>query len=114
MGKVTIRTSLTSQGYLVLSPWDGNANQYAILAISAGTNSISKLEIVSSLNSFNLARFNYLFNYTICTKKYNPKVYLGAIQTVANMWNYDSQNGQNWAQKSGSWLTCFMLFNTFI
>jgi len=46
-------------------------------------------------------------NYVNCTKKYNPKVYMGAIQSVAKNWNIDTQNAQNYPaadlEKSGSW-----------
>ncbi len=63
MGKVTNRTSQTSQGFLAISPWDGNKNSYAYSAINLGSNFISKLEIVSSLNCLNIGRDNYHYKY---------------------------------------------------
>ncbi len=113
MGKVTIRTGLTSQGSLSMNPWKGDRSIYEFCTINKGNNFISLLEIVSSLNVFNIAHWQYHYYYINCTEKYNPKVYLSAIQSVSYQWNYDTQTGQtnplpNPAfdpQKSGS---CFM------
>ncbi len=107
MGTVTGRTSQTSRGWLTISPWIENNFTYTISQLDLGNNSISKLEVVSALNSFNLGYDQYHFNYSTCTKKYNPKVYLSAVQSVAYAWNYDQQNTEKWAsnghEKSGSW-----------
>ncbi len=94
MGKVTIRTGLTSQGSLSMNPWLGDYSSYDYSTINKGTNPISKLEVVSSLNFFNLGHWEYHFNYQNCTQKYNPKLYLGAVQIVGETWNYDRQTGQ--------------------
>ncbi len=104
MGSVNIRTSHTSQGSLTFNPYNGDANQYAVSAINLGSNPLSKLEIVSSLNSFNIARWQYHYNYGVCTKKYNLKVYLGAVQSVAEAWQLDNNTGIKSDQKSGSLL----------
>ncbi len=75
--------------------------------INLGNNSNSKLEIVSSLNSFNLAYYQYHFNDGNCVKKYNLKIYFGTIQSVAHQWNFDTdssrQNLLGGVEKSGSW-----------
>ncbi len=102
MGQVTIRTSLTSRGFCALSPWNGSGYEYSVLQIKLGSNPISKMEIVSLLNLSNTGFQMYHYNYVNCTKKYNPKVYLGAVQNVSKAWQVDLQNGTNSGQKSGS------------
>ncbi|HBD06395.1 MAG TPA: hypothetical protein DCY93_03180 [Firmicutes bacterium] len=94
MGKVTVRTIRTSGGFLALSPWGGDYGPYDYSAINLGNNFIAKLEIVSSLNSFNISHHLYHFNYINCPEKYNPKVYFGTIQSVSFWWLYDNQTGQ--------------------
>ncbi len=106
MGSVTTRTSQTSRGIHVLSPVNGAVSDYSLTTINLGSNSISKLEVVSSLNSFNIAHAMYYYHYAY-TSKYNPKLYLGsAIQTTSSDWNndYDSarQNLLGGVEKSGS------------
>ncbi len=105
MGKVTIRTGLTSQGTLSMNPWLGDRSIYEFSTVNKGNNSISLLEIVSALNSFNLGHSQYHFNYLNCVKKYNPKVYLGAVQSVAKEWILDLNKGLPGSEKSGSWQT---------
>ncbi len=110
MGKVNIRTSYTSRGFVALSPWNDSRLPYSVLMINLGNNFNKKLEIVSALNSFNIALNQYHFLHSNCPEKYNPKVYLGAVQTAALNWNYDYQTGQenglgnlpDGLQKSGS------------
>ncbi len=95
-----------------MNPWLGDYSSYDYSTINKGTNPISKLEVVSSLNFFNLGHWEYHFNYQNCTQKYNPKLYLGAIQTASRDWNYDLQTGQtnglgnlpDGLQKSGSYV----------
>jgi len=96
------RSSLTSQGYLAISPWNDASLIYATSQINLGNNPISSLEIVSALNSFNLACWQYHLNYTCCYQKYNPKVYFGTIQTSAIGWQFDNNLGLKTDQKSGS------------
>ncbi|HBD06096.1 MAG TPA: hypothetical protein DCY93_01635 [Firmicutes bacterium] len=94
-----------------MNPWTNSDCIYTIIQLLLGNNSISNLEIVSSLNSFNLAYFQYHYFYGSCHSKYNPKIYLGTIQTTSYQWNYDGQTGQTnglpnlpeGGQKSGSW-----------
>jgi len=102
MGGASVRTGSTTKGILALSPWSYRDCAYALAQINLGNNSISKLEIVSSLNSFNLTRLMYHFNYENCAKKYNPKVYFGTIQTASKNWNNDNNSGLKSEQKSGS------------
>jgi len=108
MGQVTIRTGQTSRASCFLSPWNGENDKYSVAMINLGNNPISSLEIVSSLNLSNSARAMYSYHYTNRPKKYNPKVYFGAIQSSTQQWLYDIQNDQNPSlgdvQKSGSWL----------
>ncbi len=111
MVSVTIRTSVTSQGFIGLSPWLGDRSIYEFCTISKGNNPLSKIEIVSALNSFNLTWDQYYYNSNNCPQKYNPKVYLSALQTVGETWIFDRQNGQKnglpnlpeGVQKSGSY-----------
>ncbi len=112
MGDATIRTGLTSRGFCALSPYNGDANLYAVSAINLGNNFISKLEIVSALNSFNISTHLYHYNNRNCTKNYNPKVYLSAIQSVSMYWFYDEDSNRtnlptlplSDPEKSGSWI----------
>ncbi|HBD05886.1 MAG TPA: hypothetical protein DCY93_00550, partial [Firmicutes bacterium] len=83
MGIVTKRTTHTARGFIGLSPWDGDKNPYGVSAINLGSNPNSKLEIVSSLNISNQAHLMYLINFLNCPMKYNPKVFLGTIQSVS-------------------------------
>ncbi len=83
-------------------PWNKEVEKYTTGQINLGSNPISKLEIVSSLNSFNLGRMMYHYNYTVCTQKYNLKVYFGTIQSVNESWNWDNNMGLSADQKSGS------------
>jgi len=118
MGKVTIRTGLTSQGFIALSPWKGDNSIYEYSAINLGNNPNSLIEIVSALNSFNLTWDQYHFNAYNCLSKYNPKVYIGAVQSVAFEWNFDNNSGLlnlpnlplGDPQKSGSWPQIKVIF----
>ena len=58
-----------------------------------GYNPLSKLEVVSGLNVFNYASGSFAYNSADRTQKYTPKVYLGTLQSIANWWNHDNQNG---------------------
>ncbi len=86
-----------------MNPWINSAATYSVYGMILGSNPLSKVEIVSALNSFNLGHYQYHFNYPYCLSKYNPKVYLSAVQSVGSAWQMDTQNGQNWGEKSGSW-----------
>lgn len=119
MGKVTGRTSQTSRGFVALAPWNQLNYEYTISQINLGNNSISRLEIVSSLNSFNLARYYYYFNSGSCPSHYNPKVYLSTVQSVAFEWNQDFESDQKYKpgnadgsshEKSGSCFLCIKLY----
>ncbi len=100
------RSSLTSQGYLAISPWNDSNCTYVTSQLNLGNNPISKLEVVSALNSFNLACWQYHFNMSCCYQKYNPMVYLSTIQTTAIGYLFDNNSGLKWGggneQKSGS------------
>ena len=57
-----------------------------------GSNSLSKLEVVSSLNCLNIGYYMYHYNTINCTEKYAPKVYINASITVAEGWTWDLKN----------------------
>ncbi len=111
MGSVTSRNGLTSKSYIGFAAWVPVQHGYNISQINLGSNSISKLEIVSSLNLFNIAHFMYHFNYNSCLQKYAPKIYLGTVQSASANWNSELQTGQTnglgdlpgGGEKSGSW-----------
>ncbi len=111
MGDGKVRTSTTSRGILTLSSWNNPDYTYSVGQLSLGTNPNSRLEVVSLLNFFNLGRWMYHFNYPVCPTKYNSKVYLGAVQSVAFQWNHDNNLGLKnglgdllgGVEKSGSW-----------
>ena len=67
-----------------------------------GYNPLSKIEIVSGLNVFNYASGSLAYNSGNRTQKYNPKVYIGTLQSTSKEWNYDRQTGinhpSNWPQ----------------
>jgi len=99
-----------------LSLWNNDsAKAYAVAQINLGNNPLSKAEIVSALNSFNLTIYLYHYNYPFSTGTYNPKVYLSTIQTTAKNWLYDNNPGLkdlpnlpgnadgSSYEKSGSW-----------
>jgi len=111
MGIVTGRTSQTSRGSQSFNPWINPDYTFSVYQLLLGNNSLSKVEIVSALNSFNLAFRMFHYSYPNCPEKYNPKVYLGAVQSASINWNYDYQKPQKTGlpnlvpgqEKSGSW-----------
>ena len=71
-----------------------------------GYNPLSKIEIVSGLNLFNYAPGSLAYNSGNRTQKYNPKVYIGTLQSTSKEWNYDFQNtskppANQWPQNFG-------------
>ncbi len=103
MGQVTTRTRLTSRGRFAISPWGIAYDSYWYDQINKGNNSISRLEVVSALNSFNLAMYQYHYNQADCPSKYNPKIYLSAFQTASTNWFLEQNTGCEKYEKSGSW-----------
>ncbi len=116
-----VRRSFTSRGFCTFSPWNEVVDLYTIGQINLGNNINSSLEIVSSLNLFNLGINQYVFSFNNCIEKYNPKVYIGAVQNVAIQWDLDSQDPEKvdpeWVtagdEKSGSWPQDLIYFNVF-
>ncbi len=109
-----VRRGYAARGFCMFSPWIDNAYIYSNLQLNMGSNFISKLEIVSSLNVLNLGRAYFYYASSNRTKKYNPKVYLGAVQNVAYTWNTDEDSarknlGQG-VEKSGSCFNNIALF----
>jgi len=101
MGEVTSRNSPTSRGSLCFSPWIGETAKYSIVQITLGSNFISSLEIVSSLNCLNLARWQYAYEVGTRPSRFYPKLYLSTVQSVSFQWNYDVQGNPNFDQKQG-------------
>ena len=92
---VPTRYQVTARSHLGFAPWEDKSYTYSILQIGNGSNSISKLEVVSQLNVFSQAHLLYHYNPNVMPKKYAPKVYLGTSQTIARNWNYDRQTDIN-------------------
>jgi len=121
MESAVVHRAYTNRAFCTFSPWNSSQYAYTIQMINLGNNPSSRIEIVSALNSFNLAFDQYHFNIQNCFQKYNPKVYLSTIQTFANQYIYDRQNGQTNGlpnllpgdQKSGSWPQVFCVFNAY-
>ncbi len=108
MREVKVRSSFTSSGFGAMRPWNDSNYVHAIASINLGSNPLSKLEIVSSLNSFNLSYGMYYYYTDTFTQRYNPKLYLSTIQSVAQIWNQDKENAQKYdsggSEKSGSFI----------
>ena len=85
------RYGFTARSYHLVSPCYSDSLQYSQQNIYLGSNFIANLEVVSSLNLFNQARYTYHYNYSNSPERYYPKVYLGTTQTVALGWLYDRQ-----------------------
>ncbi len=102
MGSVDGRNNISSKGIYALASFYGYHNQNSIHTINLGSNPVSLLEVVSSLNSFNLGHFHFHHYIRISPEKFNLKVYLGAVYSVSHQWNYDDNSGLKSDQKSGS------------
>ena len=92
-GGEPLRYTFLGRGVIGLSPWSNPSEAYTLGQMYLGYNPLSKIEIVSGLNVFNYASGSLAYNSGNRTQKYNPKVYLGTVQTTATSWNYDSQTG---------------------
>ena len=57
-----------------------------MFSIISGSNPLSRLEVVSLLNIPSQAHELYYYTSTSCPAKYNPKVYLGTLQSIAYWW----------------------------
>ncbi len=124
MLEVQLRNSFTAKAIAGFGPWIFEGYKYSLGQINLGNNSNSKLEVVSLLNIFNLTVDSFFYNYVNCPEKYNPKIYLSAIQSIADRWIVDRQNPEKvdkkWApggsEKSGSWPDILFKFlnNIFI
>ncbi len=106
MGSVTLRTSQTSKGTHMFTSWSDARCTYSIAMVNLGSNPISKLEIVSALNSANLGDYMFYYNSGYFLSKFNLKYYLGTIQTASVEWNFDYDSARKGelggTQKSGS------------
>lgn len=111
MGDGKVRTSCTSRAVHALAPWNNSTHTYSISQLYAGTNPLSKLEIASAINFFNYGMYSMWYNSSLCLPKYNLKLYLGTVQSLGYLWNYDANSGLKTElqdmQKSGSWRGCF-------
>jgi len=106
MGEVKVRSSFTSRGWISFGPWTQEKYSYALAQINVGSNPNSLLEIVSAPNITNYGTNSFWYDSPGAPKKYNPKVYLSAVQSVADQWNFDRdysrENLAQGDQKSGS------------
>lgn len=75
-----------------LAPWNDSRYLNSIAQLNLGSNSNNKLEVVSLLNVQNISVSLLYYHYTNCPIKYNPRVYLGYVETYAKQWNQDTQN----------------------
>ncbi len=71
--------------------------------INTGSNPLSRIEVVSTLNTLNISKEMLHYNTQNCPPNYYPKVYLGTSQTTAQGWLYERINGEyismnNWPQ----------------
>lgn len=98
-----VRRGYTGRAFCAFSPWIEASKTYSILQLYLGNNPLSKLEVVSSLNSFNIADAMYHYNSYDRPLKYNPKVFFGTIQTVSIQWKDDLGTGSEKYEKSGSY-----------
>ncbi len=92
-GGVPARNIFTARGWHILSPWNSTTHDYVICRINLGSNPISNLEVVSSLNILSQTTNMYHYYYGYCLQNYAPKLYLGTLQTTAQTWLYDNFNG---------------------
>ena len=118
-GGAPLRYDYTAPGYCALSSWNDATYTYSILQLNLGSNPISKIEVVSTLNTLNLGRAMYYFYYKYRLPKYNIKVYIGTSQTIAIQWNFDLQNIENypsiWPEvKPQKGEANIMIFNCFM
>ncbi len=62
-----------------------------------GSNPLSRIEVVSSLNILSQANRMYMYYDQEMGSKYSPKVYLGTLQSIAYWWITQYQNGAIWS-----------------
>jgi len=92
MREVKVRSDFTSRGYIGFGSWNHDTYTYSLAQIYLGNNPLSKIEVVSGLNFSNYAVQSWFYSDAYSYSKYNPKLYLGTIQTVASSWLQDDQN----------------------
>ncbi len=98
-----VRTSVTSKGVHSFTAWNYGGYSYSLGQINLGSNPISGLEVVSALNLFNYGPYTWWYDERKATQKYNPKVYLGAVQSVSKYWQIESHSDlPGGSEKSGS------------
>lgn len=77
---------------LGLSPWINTGCLNSVVQILLGTNSISILEVVSLLNITSISHYFIDYSNSLRSPKYNPRIYLGALSSVAETWNNNMNN----------------------
>lgn len=78
-----------------LTPWNNPVRVYSELQLYLGANSISRLEVVSLINIFNLSQYLLSYYESTRTSRYYPKIYIGLLSTSSSGWLMDFQNGKN-------------------
>ncbi len=86
---VPVRYDYTGRARCTISPWNDATFAYSLLQLNLGYNPMSKLEVVSALNTVNISTQMYAYSPTNRTERYYPKVYIGTPVTTAKRWNYD-------------------------
>lgn len=77
---------------MAFGPWNDPELLYCVSQLNLGNNSLSRIQVVSALNTLNIATHMYYYYIGNCTQNYYPKVYMGTTQTVALYWYSDDQN----------------------
>ena len=95
-GGEPLRYTFLGRGVIGLSPWSNPSEAYTLGQMNLGYNPLSKIEIVSGLNVFNYAPGSLAYNSGNRTQKYNPKVYIGTLQSTSKDWIIDQQTGINY------------------
>ena len=92
------RYQYTTRSLFAFSPLNHVNYLYSICMISTGYNPLSKIEVVSALNTLNLSTNSLHYNHANCTSRFYPKVYLGTNQTISTSWLYN--NDKYWDNSS--------------
>ncbi len=98
-GGAPLRYDFTSRAFHALSPWNDATCAYSILQLYKGYNPLSKIEVVSTLNTLSQAVDMYFYNYGAYPAKYALKVYLGTSETIGTNWIYNDEDSWKNTQK---------------
>ena len=94
-GGVPERYNFTARGRNALNPWNDETYKYSITQLYMGSNFNSNLEVVSALNTFNIGRVMYAYEYGTCLERYYAKVYVATPTSISYRWIYDDFGPEN-------------------